>query len=79
MQHSKKIQRLEVDKAKAFEADLLLPEQPAPDAPLPDAWQLLDALQEVAVMTLSDDGEVSYANPFARSIFNLDAPKAKRS
>lgn len=77
MQHSKKIQRLEVDKAKAFEADLLLPEQPAPDAPLPDAWQLLDALQEVAVMTLSDDGEVSYANPFARSIFNLDAPKAK--
>lgn len=77
MQHSKKIQRLEVDKATAVETEMVLPEPSVQGTTLPNAWQLLDALQEVAVLTLNDNGEVSYANPFARSIFNLDTPKTK--
>ncbi|OYY98548.1 MAG: hypothetical protein B7Y32_06480 [Methylophilales bacterium 16-45-7] len=71
MQHSKKIQSLEVEDVKAIEAQLPLHGQH------PMALQLLDALHEVAVLTLNDDNEVSYANPFARLIFNLDAPKVK--
>lgn len=77
VQYSKKIQRLEVGKAKAVETELHLPAQITTSTQWPNAWQLLEALQEVAVMTLNDDGEVSYANALARSIFNLDAPKPK--
>jgi diguanylate cyclase (GGDEF)-like protein/PAS domain S-box-containing protein len=34
-------------------------------------WSLLDALQDIAVISISDVGEVTYANSFARQILQL--------
>jgi diguanylate cyclase (GGDEF)-like protein/PAS domain S-box-containing protein len=40
------------------------------------AWSLLDALQEVAVISISDTGEISYANTFARQILQFFGSKS---
>ncbi|NOU25139.1 MAG: EAL domain-containing protein [Methylotenera sp.] len=36
------------------------------------AWQLLSSLQGVAIIAAEANGNVSYANPYAREIFNLN-------
>ena len=36
------------------------------------AWQLLGALQGVAILAIDEKCKVSYANPYAREIFNLN-------
>lgn len=71
MQHSKKIHKIQTNKVKPVDAEAI------PQDGQPLAWQLLDALHEVAVMTLNDDGAINYTNPFARKIFNLDQPAPK--
>jgi diguanylate cyclase (GGDEF)-like protein/PAS domain S-box-containing protein len=40
------------------------------------AWSLLDALQEVAVISISDTGEISYANTFATQILQFFGSKS---
>ncbi|MDP1659658.1 MAG: PAS domain-containing protein, partial [Methylotenera sp.] len=66
MRHSKKIEQTPTNTDSAGHLNRFMANE------LTLAWHLLSSLQGVAIIATDARGNVSYANPYAREIFNLN-------
>ncbi|MDP1660222.1 MAG: EAL domain-containing protein [Methylotenera sp.] len=66
MRHSKKIEQIQTTPDSASHLNKFMANE------LTLAWHLLSSLQGVAIIAADARGNVSYANPYAREIFNLN-------